>query len=65
MAHWNAIHVRGYFPDKGPNPPEVDTAMRQVHPQSGGSTEVFARLDAVRTKTREDYARQLHELDVH
>ena len=65
MAHWNAIHLRGYFPEKGPNPPEVDTAMRQVRPQSGGSTEVFARLDAIRTKTREDYARQLHELDVH
>lgn len=39
--------------------------MMQVHPQSGSSTEVFARLDTIRTKTREDYARQLHELDVH
>jgi hypothetical protein len=64
MPHWNEIHVRGYFPEKGPSPPELDDAMRKVNPQRGGSTEVFARLDAVRSKTREDYARQLHELDV-
>ena len=65
MPHWNEIHVRGYFPEKGPSPAELDTAMRQVNPQRGGATEVFARLDAVRSTAREDYARQLHELDVH
>ncbi len=64
MPRWNELHVRGYFPDKGPNPPEVDIALKQVNPQRGGSTEVFARLDSIRSKAREDFARQLHELDV-
>jgi hypothetical protein len=64
MPHWNEIHVRGYFAEKGPSPPELDDAMKKVNPQRGGTTEVFARLDAVRSKAREDYARQLHELDV-
>jgi hypothetical protein len=64
MPHWNEIHLRGYFPAGGPLPPELDTALRQANPQRGGSTEVFGRLDALSSKAREDYTRQLHELDV-
>lgn len=62
---WNQIHLRGYFPDKGLVPRDaLDVALRRVNPQSGGAAGVFARLDAIRTKPREDVARQLPELAV-
>ncbi len=64
MPRWNQIHVRGFFPDKGPTPAAMDEAMKQVNPQRGGFAQVFGRLDAIRSKPREDVARQLYELDL-
>lgn len=65
MPKWNQIHLRGYFPDKGRVPPSaLDEALRRVNPQSGGAAAVFGRLDSIRTKPREDVARQLPELAV-
>lgn len=65
VPKWNHIHLRGYFPDKGPVPPDaMDAALRRVNPQSGGAAGVFGRLAAIRTKPREDVARQLRELAV-
>jgi hypothetical protein len=65
VPKWNQIHLRGYFPDKGPVPPgALDVALRHVNPQGGGAAGVFGRLDAIRTKPREDVARQLPELAV-
>jgi hypothetical protein len=62
---WNQIHLRGFFPEKGTVPPrELDEVLRRVNPQSGGTAGVFGGLDAIRTKPREDVARQLPELAV-
>lgn len=65
VPNWNQIHLRGYFPEKGPVPPGVlDGALRRVNPQNGGTAGVFGRLDAIRTKPREEVARRLPELAV-
>ncbi|MCA1602273.1 MAG: hypothetical protein LC776_11730 [Acidobacteria bacterium] len=65
VPNWNQIHVRGYFPEKGTVPPsDLDGALRSVNPQGGGTAGIFGRLDAIRTKPREDVARQLPELAV-
>ena len=62
---WNQIHLRAYFPDKGlATRDALDGALRRINPQSGGAAGVFGRLDAIRTKPREDVARQLPELAV-
>jgi hypothetical protein len=45
-------------------PGDLDGVLRRVNPQSGGTARVFGRLDAIRTKPREDVARQLPELAV-
>jgi hypothetical protein len=60
---WNQIHIRGYYPDKGPSPVESPDALRRVNP-SGGHSAFFAGLDKIRTKPREDEARQLFDLAV-
>ena len=65
VPNWNQIHLRGYFPDKGLVPPgELDGALRRVNPQGGGTAGIFGRLDAIRTKPREDVAQQLPELAI-
>ncbi|HET7697530.1 MAG TPA: hypothetical protein VFK57_17570 [Vicinamibacterales bacterium] len=65
MPEWNQMHLRGYFPDKGPVPPDaMDAALRRINPKSGGAAGIFGRLAAIRTKPREDVARQLPELAV-
>ena len=65
VPKWNQIHLRGYFPDKGPVPPDaLDGALRRINPQSGGAAGIFGRLAAIRTKPREDVARQLPKLAV-
>jgi hypothetical protein len=65
VPRWNQIHLRGYFPDKGlVTRDALDGALRRTNPQSGGAAGVFGRLDAIRTKPREDVARQLPELAV-
>jgi hypothetical protein len=62
---WNQIHLRGYFPDKGlVTRDALDGVIRRINPQSGGAAGVSGRLDAIRTKPREDLARQLPELAV-
>ena len=62
---WNQIHLRGYFPDKGlVTRDALDGLIRRINPQSGGAAGVSGRLDAIRTKPREDVARQLPELAV-
>ena len=62
---WNQIHLRGYFPDKGfVTRDALDGLLRRINPQSGGAAGVSARLDAIRTKPREDVAQQLPELAV-
>ena len=59
---WNQIHIRGFYPDKGPAPAESPIALRRVNPAGGAG--FFASLNKIRTKTREDEARQLFELAV-
>lgn len=62
---WNQIHLRGYFPDKGlVTRDALDGLLRRINPQSGGAAGVSGRLDAIRTKPREDVAGQLPELAV-
>jgi hypothetical protein len=62
---WNQIHLRGYFPDKGlVTRDALDGVLRRINPQSGGAAGVSGRLDAIRTKPREDVTRQLPELAV-
>jgi hypothetical protein len=60
---WNQIHIRGFYPDKGPSPVESPDALRRVNP-SGGHSAFFAGLNKIRTKPREDEARQLFDLAV-
>jgi hypothetical protein len=60
---WNQIHIRGFYPNKGASPVESPEALRRVNP-SGGSSAFFASLDKIRTKPREDEARQLFDLAV-
>jgi hypothetical protein len=38
-------------------PGDFDVVLKRVNPQGGGITGVFGRLDAIRTKPREDVAR--------
>jgi len=67
MPEWNQIHVRGgNFPEgKMPSPsPGMDRALKFLFPSSGGASVVFGRLRAIRTKPREDFARQLRELSI-
>src|SRR5688572_23168528 len=42
----------------------LDGVLRRINAQSGGAAGVSGRLDAIRTKPREDVARQLPELAV-
>jgi hypothetical protein len=44
--------------------PLAPDALRRVNPSGGGSSGFFASLDKIRTKTREDEARQLFDLAV-
>jgi hypothetical protein len=67
MPEWNQIHVRGgNFPEvKMPSPsPGIDRTLKLLYPNSGGAFVVFERLRAIRTKPREDFARQLRELSI-
>ena len=64
VPRWNQIHVRGYFPDKGPVPAALDGALRKVSPDGGGAAGVFGRLEPIRKLVREDIARQLLDLSV-
>jgi hypothetical protein len=65
VPKWNQIHLRGYFPDKGlVTRDALDGALRRINPQSGGAAGISGRLDAIRTKPREDVARQPVELAV-
>jgi hypothetical protein len=67
MQEWNQIHVRGgNFPEvKMPSPsPGMDRTLKLLYPNSGGASVVFGRLRAIRTKPREDFARQLGELSI-
>jgi hypothetical protein len=67
MPDWNQIHVRGgNFPEgKMPSPsPGMDRTLKLLYPNSGGASAVFGRLRAIRTKPREDVARQLRELSI-
>ena len=64
VPRWNQIHVRGYFPDKGPVPAALDGALRKVSPDGGGAAVVFGRLEPIRKLVREDIARQLLDLSV-
>jgi hypothetical protein len=68
MPEWNQIHVRGgNFPEdrKRVSPsPEIDRALKLLYPNSGGASVVFGRLKEIRTKPREDVARQLGDLAI-
>jgi hypothetical protein len=67
MSEWNQIHVRGgNFPEvKMPSPsPGMDRTLKLLYPNSGGASVVFGRLRIIRTKPREDFARQLGELSI-
>lgn len=67
MSEWNQIHVRGgNFPEgKMPSPsPGMDRTLKLLYPNSGGASVVFGRLKEIRTKPREDFARQLRELAI-
>jgi hypothetical protein len=62
MAPWNQIHIRGFYPDKGPAPAASPLALRRVNPSGGAA--FFASLDKIRTKVREDEALQHYDLAV-
>ena len=62
LPPWNQIHIRGFYPEKGAAPAEMPVALRRVNPSAGG--EFFASLDKIRTKPREDEARQLYDLAI-
>lgn len=65
MPEWNQIHIRGgSSPEKGAVRPAMDRALKSMDPNSGGAAAVYGRLDAIRTKPREDVARQLAELAI-
>ncbi len=64
MPEWNQIHIRGYFAAIGLNRSGFDAALRRVNPESGGFDGIFKRLGALRTKPREDVARNLFEIAV-
>lgn len=59
---WNQIHIRGFYPDPGPTSPAMTRYMEEVNPALGGFANVFARLDAIRSKPRDAVARELVEL---
>ena len=62
MPPWNQIHVRGFYPERGADPAVMPVALRRVNPSAG--REFFAKLEKIRTKPREDEARQLYELAI-
>jgi hypothetical protein len=65
MPEWNQIHVRGTnFPEKGAVRPAMDRVLKSMDPNSGGASAVYGRLDAIRTKPREDVARPVEELAI-
>lgn len=65
MPEWNQIHIRGgNFPEKGAVRPAMDRVLKSMDPNSGSAAAVYGRLDAIRTKPREDVARQLEELAI-
>jgi hypothetical protein len=67
LLEWNQIHVRGgNFPEeKMPSPsPGLDRVLKLLYPNSGGASVVFGRLRIIRTKPREDVARQLGDLAI-
>jgi hypothetical protein len=65
MPEWNQIHIRGgNSPEKGAVRPAMDRVLKSMDPNSGGAAAVYGRLDAIRTKPREDVARQLEELAI-
>ena len=65
MPELNQIHIRGgNFPEKGTVRPAMDRVLKSMDPNSGGAAAVFERLDAIRTKPREDVARQLKDLAI-
>jgi hypothetical protein len=64
MPGWNQIHIRGLLPDKGSRLAAFDGALRRVNPQGGGYAGIFGGFDSIRTKPREEIARQLSELAI-
>jgi len=64
MPGWNQVHIRGYFPEIGAKPATMDAAIRRANPESAGAKAVFARLDAIRVKRREDLTHDLYDLAV-
>jgi hypothetical protein len=59
---WNQIHIRGFYPDPGATSPAMTRYMEEAAPDRGGFAQVFGRLDRIRTKPRDNVAREIMEL---
>ena len=64
MIGWNQIHLDGTYPDIERTPENMDAALREVNPKSGGYSTVFATLKLIRKKARNVEARQLFDLAI-
>jgi hypothetical protein len=64
MPNWNQIHIDGTYLDIDRTPEDLDAALREVNPKSGGYPQVFATLKLIRKKVRNIEARQLFDLAI-
>lgn len=60
---WNQLHIRGYYPEVASRL-AMSRYMQEVNPRRGGFSQVFGRLDAIRTKPRDDIAQEVTRLSL-
>ena len=61
---WNQLHIRGYYPEVGATPTLMTRYMKELNPSRGDFRQVFHRLDAIRTKPRDDIAQEVSRLSM-
>ena len=61
---WNQLHIRGYYPEVGTTPTLMTRYMQEVNPRRGDFRQVFRRLDAIRTKPRDDIAQEVSRTSI-
>lgn len=61
---WNQLHIRGFYPEIGITPAAMTEHMQKLNPDLGDFRKVFARLDAIRAKPRDDVAEEILALSL-
>jgi hypothetical protein len=61
---WNQLHIRGFYAQIGVTPSAMTQYMQELNPECGDFRKVFARLDALRTRPRDELAEELLALSL-